>query len=481
MGYQIKEGKIIEESQELSCISTDVVVAGGGPAGFSAAVSAARAGAKVTLVESRTFLGGVATQAMMAALVGARGADGISRELIDEMTKLGGAPSFTEDRKRVDTIPFDPEIFKQAALEMVINAGVKLLFYTNVCGPIVINGECKGIIVENKAGRSAILAKQTIDCTGDADLAYRAGVPCNVGRPGDNKTRPLTLIFRLGNIEVSKMVDYVEKNPEEVQPHYRGATPLTFNGSEKVLPRISGFYKLVEEAKANGDLYDEIYYFRLENLQIDRKIAYCNTVRVYYLNGTNPEDLTKAEIEARRKIQKIYAFARKYIPGCENSFIIDLSSSLGVRETRRIVGEYQVTDEDAYGNKMFDDAFMTSNGRLVTRPRPPELDVHMPDPIEGSEKDWLERYPEKVPYEPHTYQLPFRCLIPKDMKNMLVAGRSISVSHMIDQHTRNMIPCMRFGQVAGTGAALSALNNVSPKDMDFSLVRKELIHQGLHL
>ena len=480
MGYQINNGKLIEESRELPIITTDVVVAGGGASGFVAAIAAARAGAKVTLVEGRTFLGGVATQAMMAALVAGRAADGISRELIDEMTKLGGAPSYIEERK-VDTIPFDPEAFKHAALEMVLNAGIQLLFYTNVCGPIVINGETKGIVIENKAGRSAIMAKQTVDCTGDADLAYRAGVPCDFGRPSDNKTRPLTLIFRLGNIDVNKMVDYVEKYPEEIQPQYRGSNRLTFNGDEKVIQRISGFYKLVEEAKANGDLYDEIYYFRLENLQIDRRIAYCNTVRVYYLNGTKAEDLTKAEIEARRKIQKIYQFAKKYIPGCENSFIIDLASSLGVRETRRIVGEYQVTDEDAYGDKTFDDAFMTMKGHLVKRPLPIELDVHMPDPIEGSEKDWLERYPEKVPREAHTYQLPFRCLIPKGLKNMLVAGRTISVSHMIDQFTRNMIPCMRFGQVAGTGAALSALNNVSPKDLDFSLVKNELIRQGLHL
>ena len=476
---KLLNGKVIEGERELPTVSTDVVVAGAGVGGFSAAVAAARANAKVTLVDSHSFIGGVATQAMMATFVATNHADGISRELIDELAKMGGAPSYDTPR-RVGNIPFDPETFKTVALEMALNAGVKILFYTQVCEPVIINGEVKGVIIENKAGRSVILAKQTIDCTSDADLVYRAGGEVNFGRQGDNKTRPLTLLFRLGNVDVYKMIDYVEKNPEELQPQYRGAKPLVFNGNEEVVPRISGFYKLVQEAKAKGELYDEIHYFRLENLQVNRRIAYCNTARAYYLNGTNPEDLTQAEIILRKQILKIVAFARKYIPGCENSFLIDISSSLGVRETRRIVGEYTVSEDDAYGDCKFADAFMIVKSSLVKRPRPIELDVHMPEPIEGSEKDWLERYPERVPREEHTYQLPYRCLIPKGIKNLLVAGKIIGVCHMLDGFTRNMIPCMRFGQTAGTAAALAARKEVTPRALDFSEIKAELTRQGLH-
>jgi hypothetical protein len=414
---------------------------------------------------------------MMAALVAAKYADGISRELIDRMEKKGGAPSFTQLRT-VDTIPFDPEVFKHAALEMVLEAGIHLLFYTQVCAPVVIDREIRGIVVEHKAGRSAILAKQTIDCTGDADLVARAGGACSFGRPGDHKTRPLTLLFRMGNVDVRKIIEYVEKNPEENQPQYRNSKPLIFNGNEEVVQRISGFYKLVEQAKAKGELYDEIHYFRLENLMITRRTVFCNTARVHYLNGTDPGDLTKAEIESRKQIQKIFAFAKKYIPGCENAFIIDISSSLGVRETRRIVGEYTVSDDDAYGDARFDDAFMTITENFVQRPCPINLDVHMPEPIEGSEKDWLERYPERVPFEKHTYQLPYRCLIPKDINNLLVAGRTISVSHMLDSFTRNMIPCMRFGQAAGIAAALAAKEQVTPRQLDFSKIKAELNRQS---
>jgi hypothetical protein len=478
--YRFENGRLVEEKKELPVINTDVVVAGGGVAGFAAAIAAARTGGKVILVESHSFLGGVATQAMMAALVAAKYADGISRELIDEMEKLGGAPSYTQSRA-VDTIPFDPECFKLASLELALKAGVHVLLYTQACDPIVINGEVRGIVVENKGGRSAILAKQTVDCTGDADIVYRADGETNFGRPGDNKTRPFTLLFRMGNVDVRKILDYVEKNPEELQPQYRNSKPLIFNRNEEVIQRISGFYKLVNAAKAKSELYDEIHYFRLENLMITRGTVFCNTSRVYYLNGTNPEDLTTAEITSRKQIQKIFTFAKRYIPGCENAFIIDVSSSLGIRETRRIVGEYIVSDNDAYNNARFDDGFMTIDAKLVKKPCPIELDVHMPEPIEGSEKDWLERYPEKVPFEDHTYQLPYRCLIPRGIKNLLVAGRTISVSHMLDSFTRNMIPCMRFGQTSGVAAALAAQKRVTPKDLDFMEIKAELVRQGLSL
>jgi hypothetical protein len=482
MAYVIRDGAVIEESRELKVLTTDVVVAGGGVAGFAAAVAAARTGARVILVESRSCLGGVATQAMMAALVAGRYAQGISRELIDTMTRLGGAPAWDDLMKAgIGTVSFDPEVFKQAALDMTLKAGVEILFYTQVCEPVLVEGRVRGVVVEGKAGRFSILAKVTVDCTGDADLAYRAGVPCTIGRAGDHKTRPLTLLFRMGNVDVRRIARYAEANPGEIQPQYLPVKAAVFNGGEEVIARLSGFYKLVEEAKAKGELYDEIHYFRLENLMINRGTAFCNTARVYYLNGTDPRDLTRAEIEARAQIRKIFAFAKAYIPGCENAFIIDVSSSLGVRETRRIVGEYTVTDEDAYGDRIFEDGFVTLTERLVRRPCPVNLDVHMPEPIEGSEQDWLERYPDKVPFERHSFQLSYRCLIPKGVGGLLVAGRTISVSHLLDSYTRNMIPCMRFGQSAGAAAGLCAGREANPVELPFADLRAELVRQGLSL
>lgn len=479
--YQISGGKVIEGIHELPVASeSDVVVAGGGPAGFAAAVSAARAGANVTLVESQAFLGGVATSVMMAALVGAKYADGISGELIGKMSEKGGSPDLAAPRV-YDSIPFDPETFKEAALEMVCEAGVNLMLYTMATNPIVVDGKIKGIVVENKSGRSAVLAERVIDCTGDADLAYSAGAPVAFGRESDHKMRPFSLLFRLGGVDVKKILRYVENDPDELQPQFRNGIRFRINSGEEVIQRLSGFYKLVEKAKAKGELYPECHYFRIESIWINRGTVICNTSRFYYVDGTNASDLTKGEIECRKQIKKLFAFAKKYVPGFENAFVIDVAPRLGIRETRRIIGEYTLTNGDAYNDARFDDAFMTVSGTLVKGSLPAALDVHMPEPIEGSEKDLLERYPERVPREDHTYQIPYRVLLTRDVDNLLVAGRTIAVSHMIDEFTRLMIPCMRFGQVAGAAAALSVRNAVSPKNLDFKFLKEELIRQGLTL
>lgn len=399
--YEIHEDKIIEGLHELAISRrADIIVAGGGPAGIVAAISAARTGVRVILIESNSFLGGVATSVLMAALVGSRRASGISLELINRMAEKGGAPKWNPQPGYFDTTPFDPEIFKETALEMVREAGVSLMLYTLVSRPIIIGDKVKGVIIENKSGRSAVLGERVIDCTGDADLAYAAGASCMMGRESDQKMRPFALLFRLGGININKIVQYVKDNPEELQPQFREGT-LHKVGNEEIIIRISGFYKLVEEAKKNEELYPECHYFRLENLWLNRGTAICNTSRIYYVDGTDANDLTKGEIAGREQIKKLVSFAKKYIPGCENAFLIDVAPHMGVRETRRIIGEYSLTNDDAYSDARFDDAIMTVNDALVKRPVPIELDVHMPDPIEGSMLDLLERFPERVPREKH--------------------------------------------------------------------------------
>lgn len=477
--YQILGNRVIEGAREITAIrESDVVVAGGGPAGLAAAVAAARAGARVTLIEKEAFLGGVATGSLMAALVGSEMATGIGLELIDRLVAKGGAPKWDAAPGRTRTTPFDPEAFKDAALDMIREAGVDLLLYTWVAGPIAMDDKVMGVMTESKSGRRVVLAKASVDCTGDADLAAVAGVACMKGRETDRRMRPFALLFRLGGLDIRRIVQYVQENPEELQPQFRTGTLLKV-GDEEVITRISGFYRLVETAKRNGELYPECHYFRLEDLWVNRGTAICNTTRIYGADGTDADDLTKGEIEGREQIRKLVAFAKKHIPGCENAFLIDTAPCLGVRETRRIVGEYSLTDEDAYGDARFADAITTMQEWLVCRPRPANLDIHMPDPIEGSPQDLIERFPEQVRRERHSYQIPFRALIPQGIDGLLVAGRAISVSHMIDSTTRLMLICMRTGQAAGVAAALSARQGVSPKRLDFGELRSLLIGQGM--
>ncbi len=471
--------KIFEESRWVDvALEADVVVAGGGPAGLAAAIGAARAGADVALIEQGAFLGGVATGSMMAALVDSSSAAGIGSELIGRLADAGGAPRWPGPPGRSETTPFDPETFKSVALDMVCQAGVHLMLYTTAVGPAIAEGKIRGVMTESKSGRKAALGRVVVDCTGDADIAIRAGAPYMKGRESDGKMRPFALLFRLGGLDIPALWQYAQEHPDEIQPQHRDGTRLRV-GDEEVITRISGFYRLVEEAKRRGEFPRDLHYFRLESLWVNRGTAICNTARVYGVDGTDSSDLTRAEIAARRQVESLVAFARRYLPGGENAFLVDVAPRLGVRETRRIVGEYSLSDDDAYGNVTFDDTILEIDAMLVAGPRPASLDVHMPEPIEGSEQDLLERYPDRVPEERHRVRVPYRVLLPRGVDNVLVAGRAISVSHMIDSWTRNMVICMRTGQVAGVAAALSAEVGVQPRSIDLSELRAALARQGL--
>ena len=480
ISYLIKDNTVFEGERTIKVLDqVDVVVAGGGPAGIAAAVSAARQGANVILLEGHSFLGGVATSVMMLALVGSSWSHGFAREIMDRMAEKGGAIKWEPEKRTNETTPFDAECFKEIALEMCLESGVKVYLYTQACDPIVIDGKVCGVITESKNGRLAVLGNTVIDCTGDADLAFRAGAPCMKGRESDQVMRPFSLLFRVGGLDIERIVDYVKNNPLELQPQHTHDTRHKI-GNETIITRISGFYDLVEKAKRIGELYDWIHYFRFESLFVERGIALCNTIRIYYVDGTDASDLTKGEIIGRQQMTKLMEFMHKYIPGCENAYIIDVAPHIGVRETRRIIGEHYLTDDDAYSDRHFDDSIMTCDGSLVNRDLLKTLDVHMPDPIEGSDQDLLEKYPERVPRERHSYQIPYRVLQPKDIDNLLVAGKTISVSHMIDGRTRNMIVCMCMGQVAGVAAALSAQSAKSPKALPFNKIKEALLEQGYY-
>ncbi|KUO61731.1 MAG: hypothetical protein APF84_15175 [Gracilibacter sp. BRH_c7a] len=484
--YVLNQHSITEPQQEISILDrADVVIGGGGVAGLGAAIASAREGVKTILIETNGFLGGVATSNMMQALCGCRGMSGIMEELVDRMNKKGGAPKWDyqerlekmKDGYVNETITFDIECFKETALEMCLEAGVVLYLYTRVCKPIVNNNTVVGVIVESKGGRQAILAERVVDCTGDGDIAYRAGAPYSVGRDSDNKMRPFALLFRVGGLDVKKILEYVEQHPNEWQPQHKNNHTHQI-GDDSVINRLSGFFDLVNKAKANNDLYEWIHYLRFEAVYIDKGIALCNTSRIYYLDGTNPQDLTKGEILGRNQINKIIKFIKKYLPGGENAFLIDVAPSIGVRETRRFVGEYFLTEEDVYSGKDFDDCFMTLERKLPRYEDKDTLDIHPPVPIEGAPEDLYERDQKKVLQVLQKLRFSYRMLLPQKIDCLLFAGRTMSTTHTIESFSRLMPFCMRMGQVAGTAAAVSVREKVSPKELDFSLLKQALIRQG---
>ncbi len=440
----------------------DVLVAGGGPAGIGAAIGAARAGARTLVVERNGFLGGVATATMMTTWnVPSRCLSGISRELFERLLARGGA---------IDggpTIPYDPEVFKDVAEAACRDAGVELLYYTFTAGPLVDADTVQGAIVENKSGRQAITARVTIDCTGDADVAARAGVECVKGRENDGKMRPLTILFRLGNVDIPRVVAYARAHPDQFTADPNFQLLDVKNG----IVRISGFFDLVAAARAAGELDTDCHYIRFEGVFPDRGTVFVNTTRVYGRDGTNAWDLTQASIEARRQMDQLLRFLVAKVPGCERAFRIDASNVIGVRETRRIRGEHLLTEEDILAGRTYADAILN-----VWRHHGAGRSWHSPDGGEGAASDPTYR---TLTTELQRFEIPYGSLVPSRIDGLLTAGRIISQTHEADMWTRGIYCCAMTGQCAGAAAALAARARCAPRSLPIQTLREDLQRQKL--
>jgi len=463
----MSEGRILtitEPAREVPVAAdVDVLVAGGGAAGLAAALTAAREGATTLLVERHSFLGGAATANFVHKLSQHRDVlYGVSAELIDELVRRRAAVV-----GRV--INFDPEAYKGLTLELLHKAGVQLLFNTWAVAPVVEGKTLRGVFIENKSGRQALLAKTTIDCTGDGDIAHTAGVPSHKGQRSDGKMRPMVLLFHMGGIDFEPMVEYARSHPDQFSPDpNRNVTDL-----EHGVLRMWGFFGLVEEACRHGDLPSGFHSLELEGADVARGTCYVNGAEVFNVDGTNACDITRAEIAAREQIPVLSAFVRKYIPGCENAFAMDTATSIGVRETRHIEGEYELNEDDCAAGRRFDDRVVRLSTHLVA----PGWEMHNPYGKEGATED---PYRTKVAPELKCF-IPYRCMLPKEIDGLLVAGRAISQTHSADAWTRSQAWCIGMGQAAGTAAAFAARSGVNARSVDMKRLQERLRSQGVPL
>ncbi|MDD5599566.1 MAG: FAD-dependent oxidoreductase, partial [Victivallaceae bacterium] len=371
--------KVIEKSREIPILgSYDVIVAGGGVAGIAAAVAAARNKATTLLVERYGFLGGTVVSCPMPVIGGynpevhtgimseiiglLRAKEGINREFYNEV--IGG-----------QMIEVRLDVLKEIAVEMILEAGGDILFHTWIADAIVKDKRLEGIIVESKSGRQAILAKAVIDATGDGDIAAFAGASFEVGRKKDGKTQAMTLYGPImDGVDIDKLLrfirDYRERRQKEI---------LEFIDEGNVFA-VSGFCGMIEEARKNGDLrldYNTIWL----NGKKDEGWAELSGSFVPDASGTDVKDLTRAEIASLRQISSMVSFVKKYIPGFENARRRDRGSvGIGVRETRRIIGKYVLTQEDLISQKAFAD---------VAARNSTAIDIHTP---EGKQK-WIQLKP----------------------------------------------------------------------------------------
>jgi hypothetical protein len=443
----------------------DVLVVGGGPAGIGAALGAAATGARVVLAERYGFLGGNATAALVMPLTsfhahqnkrpvidetalfppdqgpGEPVVAGALRKLLGRLVRVGGAIRPSE--RTGFTVPFDPELFKGVALDLLDEAGVQFLLHSFASGVVGGPGRVDGVVFEGKSGPLVVRARAVVDCTGDGDIAALAGAPFEVGRDPDGLVQPMTLMFRMIQFEREAFTAYVRAHPDQ----WRG---------------VLGLWTLIERAAAAGELdlpREDILFF---GTPYEHEVS-VNSTRITGVLGTDVWDLSYAEWEARRQYRQLVAFFRKYVPGFEHAYAAQSGVTIGVRETRRIVGEYQLTADDVLSARKFDD--------VVARGAYP-IDIHNP----AGKGTVLRRVP---PGE--AYDIPLRSLLPQGVDGLLVAGRCISGTHEAHSSYRVMPISMATGQAAGVAAALAALTGRAPRDVPAELVQRELVQQGADL
>ena len=469
-----------------------VVVCGSGSSGMAASVCAARNGADVLLIERNSYLGGQAATAFQVYFGGPTDLlTGFSKEFAVKLDARGGARLL--DRYRTQTletgirpliyhISIDPEEWKMVASDIVQEAGVKVLTNTMAVDAIMENQEIKGVIIENKSGRQAVMADVVIDATFDADIAARAGVPMDK-LPQSGIFQPMVMLCRIGGINYPKVADYAREHPGDFSVG-NGVPPGNFDGTNLAsIQGIGGWRSLVREAKKRGDLPSDFGgSFSLVGVNpsaIKRGIGFIHGINVNKFFPWDARDVYQAELEGRKLVQ-IFAKFLKTIPGFESSFLIDAAPSIGLRDSRRIVGEYVFTRKDLREGRTFDDDIC-----LITL-RWPDLPVtedggyvfHPGDGTEGSESH--KRQTQDVPYFQTIFGVPYRCLVPKNIDRLLIAGPAISMTYMAHEPgpSRGMVPCMHWGQAAGTAAAIAIKQGILPRNIDISVLRKMLEAQG---
>lgn len=443
---------------------TDVLVVGGGPAGIGAALGAVRAGARVVLVERYGFLGGNATAALVMPLMsfhtqrpvfeklgvtnllpGDHGPGhpviaGVLKELLERLVRDGGAVSPSLDTGYV--VPFDPEVFKWVALDLLDRAGVQMLFHAFASG-VLDNDGLEGVVFETKSGPLVIKAKTIVDCTGDGDIAALAGADCEIGRELDGLVQPMTLMFRVADFEQAAFQAYVKQHPDQ----WRG---------------VHGLWDLVRQATADGELElarEDVLFFATPH---PRELS-VNSTRVTRVLGTDVWDWSRAEWESRRQLHQLQRFLRKYVPGFEASYAVQSGVHAGVRETRRIVGRYRLTAQDLLSARKFSD--------VIARGSYP-VDIHNP----AGKGTVLKRMPAD-----EAYDIPLRALVPERVERLLVAGRCISGTHEAHSSYRVMPIAMATGQAAGVCAALASRAGITPGHVAATEVQQELVRQGADL
>lgn len=435
----------------------DILVVGGGPAGIMAARAAAESGLKVMLIESRGYLGGNLTLGLpILGYLGRKGnqvVEGLPQMLIDRLRARGKASEHKPCKNHVSLTIIDSEEVKDVALEILEDVGVKILFYV-FCSDVIKEGnDVKGVIIESKEGREAILAKTVIDCTGDGDVAFRAGVECHKG-DADGGMQPPTLMFCMRGVNVQELRDAIVNRPEEFD---MDVMPTEQFKSGPFI--VVGFRKKIEEAREKGYSIPVARTILITGLADDE--IWVNMSRVCGVDSTNPTSYTDGEITARMQNDEIERYLRDFIPGFEHAWRDKVAAFMGIRESRVIKGKYVLTADDILSCRKFEDAV-----GVASYP----VDIHH---SHGDDCTMM--------WCPDCYDLPYRMLVPEKVENLLVAGRCASMTHEAMASARVMSTCMVMGEAAGRAAKIAVEEGVPVSKVNVEAVREDLRENGAYL
>ncbi len=454
--------KVLEPAREVPVASqVDVAVVGGGCAGIGAAIAAARTGARVAFIERLGFYGGCVTATMMDVFWMLRAGkekavEGIAMELLRRLkAEMDGVQGEPGQRCFVDA-----EKFKLMVDVMVNEAEVEPWLHCLGVSPYMQGSTVDGVITESKSGRQAILAKVVVDASGDGDIAARSGAPFEYGRPEDGLVQPASISFLLTGIDVGTLKQWQAEHPED-----------------------ASFARLVAEAKAKGDWTINRRRFGFHGMYEETgELTGVNATRIQAIDPTNTRDLTRAEMELRRQVFQVRDFVRKYVPGGGKAKVGAIGAQLAPRESRRILGEYVLTADDIIASKIFPDTvaispcFWDQHNALEDGSRhiyPANVKEAYAASHSGVEKVEFARG--------NVYGVPYRCLVPREVDNLLVAGRCMSADRLAEASLRYLGASFATGQAAGTAAALAALGNTTPRRLDVELLRRTLAEQGAYL
>ncbi|MEX0406050.1 FAD-dependent oxidoreductase [Aquibium sp. LZ166] len=451
-------GSITEPARRTDIVhTTEILVVGAGPGGLSAALAAARAGAEVTLVERFGCFGGNIT------VVGVEGfawyrheatveANGIGREFEERARQMGAAVPESQSL----SYEIDSEGFKLVADRLVEEAGIHPMLHRSFVAPVMEGDRVAGIIVESKAGREAIMGKVVIDATGDADVAHRAGAP-TVKTPVE-EMQAASVMFHLAGVDKKVFMAEVAADPQTYKDWSTGEWTVETDGKEDDMfsPFLKKpFRKAIEEGLIPAHLSTIAGTWGA--VHDSGELTYMNLVHLAGIDGTDPDSMTRGEIEGRRQAMLAVEALRRFMPGCDGVRLRNFGMSIGIRDTRKIDAVYNMTETDARRQGRFEDTI-------------------------GIYPEFIDGYGVLIlPTTGRYMHIPYRAMLPKKVKGLLVAGRAIGGDRIAHAATRNMACCAVAGQGAGVAAALAVKAGLDVAEVDLAAVQAELVRQGVRI